>query len=75
MTDENKLLPCPFCGGEAILMTPAGSRPYVMCATRFCAGPQNSTEIAIAAWNRRALAASIPADPVTNADCQQPEGA
>ncbi len=49
------LLPCPFCGGEAILMTPAGSRPYIMCAERFCGGPQNSTEVAIAAWNRRAI--------------------
>jgi hypothetical protein len=48
------LLPCPFCGGDADLVLPPSSRPYVACLDNFCTGPQETREKAIAAWNRRA---------------------
>jgi len=67
---SEKLLPCPFCGGEATLTTwpvyEAG-RPYspeaarkqhyaqcLVCATQQGASSHDSAEEAIAAWNRRA---------------------
>ena len=58
-----EMLPCPFCGGPAVLVQPALGRPYVACETWFCSGPQETAQDAIAAWNRRpddpaALAAS-----------------
>ena len=52
------LLPRPFCGGRASLVSPAMGRPYVCCDDNYCTGPKPSAEQAIAAWNRRA---AIPA--------------
>lgn len=53
-TGPGELLPCPFCGGEAVLCKPFAGRPYVACETSFCSGPKDTAEEAIAAWNRRA---------------------
>lgn len=56
---ENKLLPCPFCGGEAYLdiSQPAGDETeYFTVVCRCCAaeGPWfNVKGSAVAAWNRR----------------------
>jgi Restriction alleviation protein Lar len=49
-----ELLPCPFCGGHASLVSPAMGRPYVCCDDNFCTGPKPSADQAIAAWNTRA---------------------
>lgn len=75
MTDETKLLPCPFCGSPSytddgtlrIFGKRTGHSYAVACS--FCeatAGGDDDKTIAIAAWNTRALAASQPADPVTD---------
>lgn len=50
---SGELKPCPFCGGDAVLVLPPYSRPYVACLDNFCTGPQETREKAIAAWNRR----------------------
>ena len=45
------LLPCPFCGGDAVFITPHnGGNPYVMCEKNHCTQPNPD---AIAAWNHR----------------------
>lgn len=53
--DEAELLPCPFCGGEAICV---GRGPYrIACRQCTCALEHLyvvTREEAIAAWNRRA---------------------
>ena len=49
-----ELLPCPFCGGSAVLCRPSIGRPYVCCDSKFCSGPKDTPAEAIAAWNRRA---------------------
>jgi Lar family restriction alleviation protein len=49
-----ELKPCPFCGGDAMLITPPFSRPYVACLDNFCSGPKETPDKAVAAWNRRA---------------------
>lgn len=123
MTDETKLLPCPFCGGRATIRSDGdhSTAYWVGCNTDGCLGRDHWEEDyagAIAAWNTRAatdarekaledalrgmmnrearlalqgnehkplweashewitsynaLAASQPADPVTNAICRQP---
>lgn len=60
---ELKLLPCPFCGGEAVLETTIGRKGYDACVFCNCSASVCSVtcddvseaEIgAIAAWNRRA---------------------
>ena len=56
---DNELLPCPFCGGEAMpTLTAAGGIEWghVECVERDCGavGPTPPTTAeAIAAWNRR----------------------
>ena len=61
MADEKKLLPCPFCGGEAKFVDVSGYWCSVMC--RKCNACSNSfsysceyaaKDLAIEAWNRRA---------------------
>lgn len=50
---ETEFLPCPFCGGPAVLCKPFAGRPYVACENNFCSGPKETEADAIAAWNRR----------------------
>lgn len=62
MTDETKLLPCPFCFGEKCVSTEIAYGDDCRCRWLFACcnscearGPAAKTEEeAIAAWNRRA---------------------
>ena len=51
--DPIKLLPCPFCGGKAIIFT--GYKCYVACPNKDCRMSHNydSIEEAVSAWNTR----------------------
>ena len=50
--NEVKLLPCPFCGGEAFIVHRSGGWIYcVECGAE--SGYFNTLEKAIEAWNRR----------------------
>lgn len=51
---ETKLLPCPFCGGEAIMRITKYGGSYVMCAKCFCRTIDGGHGIVRALWNRRA---------------------
>lgn len=54
-----KLLPCPFCGGDALLQTP-GVLAFVECQGCGCSTwVFDSREKAIAAWNRRVDTAEV----------------
>jgi Lar family restriction alleviation protein len=54
---SDKLKPCPFCGGEADIMTPEDDNmrlAAVMCMGCYVTGPEREAEdLAIAAWNTR----------------------
>ena len=57
----NELKPCPFCGGEAEVIThmQCMAKAYcVVCKDKECRGravkPLRDRDKAIAAWNRRA---------------------
>ena len=53
-TDE-RLKPCPFCGGKAEFRSGSSTTPYIRC--RECGGRTKSSRNRanlIAAWNRRA---------------------
>ena len=51
---NDELLPCPFCGGEARIITAAGES-WVLCdECKATTEAHTSRQIAIAAWNRRA---------------------
>ncbi len=71
---KNKLLPCPFCGGEADtneLMTSPRRQYYLSCMTVGCEaeGPtRHSMEDAIAVWNKRAVDISALCDMVEAMD-------
>ena len=53
MTDEPKLLPCPFCGGEAVhILKAAGLIACKSCRAKTLVHATMSE--AIAAWNTRA---------------------
>jgi len=57
MSAKEKLLPCPFCGGEAEAVILAYK--YVRCDNcHFCIARLTIDE-AIAAWNRRAPPAAV----------------
>lgn len=53
-----ELKPCPFCGGKNVkLYTYTGvmNYYYIECDDCYCGtGHEESKEIAVAAWNRRA---------------------
>lgn len=56
--DETRLLPCPFCGGEARLRKVIDNC-FVECGKCWAHGPnvlgcEKTEEEAIEAWNRRA---------------------
>ena len=54
MTDAAELLPCPFCGGEAMLQTVWRASFEAACDSCTARGPRASAPAeAIAAWNRR----------------------
>lgn len=60
MDKKIELKPCPFCGGEAVLVKTNQSfaNAYsVCCSDKFCRGrafkPVRAEHIAIEAWNRR----------------------
>ncbi len=63
--DSDKLLPCPFCGGEgqpALLQAGGIEWAQVECVERDCGacGPTPATEAgAIAAWNTRSHARQV----------------
>ena len=51
---ETKLLPCPFCGGEATTYVAYDDGYYVCCDECGCGLPVYITEAdAIEAWNKR----------------------
>jgi hypothetical protein len=68
--DAKGLATCPFCGGEAEACDGIAfsgepgltGDPFVHCHECSVAIPGNSREDAIAAWNRRALASTVPAE-------------
>ena len=52
-----ELKPCPFCGGEAmIIVLPHARKRFVKCKNQCCEQNTNfnTREEAIEAWNRRA---------------------
>ena len=55
MSNTMKLLPCPFCGGEAeLIINPFYQRKAVKCKKCYASiGMFDSAEQAIEAWNRR----------------------
>lgn len=54
MTATEELLPCPFCGGEAHIITAVGES-WVLCdKCKATTEAHTSRQFAIAAWNRRA---------------------
>lgn len=58
--DLEKLLPCPFCGGGAVVSADMNSYPTIACdACGACSGSGDRPGVtaAIAAWNTRALTA------------------
>jgi len=72
-----KLKPCPFCGGEAVLLEPNESSTFyrVGCNCAHCIGANavwhahTSEAEAIEAWNARAERTCY-ADEVTHRDCK-----
>lgn len=57
MTATEKLLPCPFCGGEAIIDEGQGFF-WVTCGECFASGAATGEKQAIAAWNTRSITAA-----------------
>ncbi len=51
---DEKLLPCPFCGGKAEIYAQAWNKYSVICAKCFCVkGSYGTEEKAIEEWNKR----------------------
>lgn len=61
MNDTEKLLPCPFCGGEAELNIKKGFNREIVFVFVGCSNCQSSTRTysteagAVEAWNKRDL--------------------
>jgi len=58
--DNNKLLPCPFCGGEPIMVKTQKCGRYVMCLTCEIRTAEYETDCigsahdkAVSVWNSR----------------------
>lgn len=49
-TEELKLLPCPFCGGQNVKSYRADDTRYAQCATCSACGPDHNLK---AHWNNR----------------------
>ena len=49
-----ELLPCPFCGGEAHIVTAVGESWALCGKCRATTEMHASKQFAVAAWNRRA---------------------
>jgi Lar family restriction alleviation protein len=65
MSDELKLLDCPFCGCEPDFLLDSDNCPYVECHSCHFAMPAyrpGFEHMAIAAWNRRTTPVSAPLD-------------
>lgn len=62
MTDNRKLLPCPFCGGEAQKSNEKRGKNYVECILCECkTGNYQQPETAVLAWNdRKGIPKSVP---------------
>lgn len=75
---RGKLLPCPFCGGEAVLEHGTEYAPWfeVDCPNCDAEGPVRPTEAeAIEAWNKRAERTAKPkkgAYDLIRCDCGMP---
>lgn len=75
---RGKLLPCPFCGGEAVLEHGTEYAPWfeVDCPNCDAEGPTRPTEAeAIEAWNRRSERTAKPkkgAYDLIRCDCGMP---
>lgn len=56
MRKHNDLVPCPFCGGEAILKSFKNNDPYsfIVCENCHIMTPSGTTERVKFVWNRRA---------------------
>ena len=65
-TEEIKLLPCPFCGGEAVDRREIDGFPMIYCDGEECFGPQTTAKTfqdAVVQWNTRLSAqADVRAD-------------
>ena len=55
MTDEIKLKPCPFCGGEAVIRLILGREAVVCkdCNAEMCSD-YTPFDVLVDMWNRRA---------------------
>lgn len=61
--ESARLLPCPFCGGQARHEEYGLSQYIVLCGPCDChLSPQESVEDAVNAWNRRAALTINPED-------------
>lgn len=47
------LLPCPHCGGKAIVLVNSRGWPAALCETCLAEIPSDTNDSAVAAWNRR----------------------
>jgi hypothetical protein len=59
--ETSVLLPCPFCGGEAVDRREIDGFPMIYCAGHDCLGPQTSARTfqdALVQWNARDDSAS-----------------
>jgi hypothetical protein len=55
MPAEEKLFPCPFCGGKAIMMIAVPFNGHrIECEHHCCLQTFSSRDMAVYRWNRRA---------------------
>ena len=73
MSDQNKLLPCPFCGGAAILEPATGYDEYVSCSTPCCPAERLCAS-SVEKWNRRAALDRTEQNAAPQTPCTYDEG-